>query len=81
MRHDELDAFLPNQIRLSRRWLTKKMDQIASLRVIPPAQKIDFDSGAFQRLFGLLDLNLKTPMRQKKWIQMIEKHAHCKTAD
>src|SRR4051812_1449263 len=78
MRDHEFNPFLPDQVWLSGCGMTEKMDHIASLRIVPPAQEFHFDSELLQRRFGLLDLNLKTTMREKKGIQVIEKHAHRK---
>jgi hypothetical protein len=48
------------------------MDDVAFLPLIPPLKKLNLHPGCNQRQPRLLDLYLKTPMSQGKWIRMIE---------
>ena len=52
----------------------KIVNQICLLAGIPPAEPIDIAAGMNQRLPGLFDLDLKSPVGQKKWVGMIKEN-------
>lgn len=76
MCEDKPNALPSRQMRQLSRWQSKKMDDVAALRGIPPPQKLDFNARLLEGTFGRLDLNLKSPMREQKGTGMIEENFH-----
>jgi hypothetical protein len=64
------------EINIRARGTAKKMNNISTLRFVPPTEKFYVDSNLFKRLLCFLDLNLKAAMRQKKWAGMINQNFH-----
>jgi hypothetical protein len=52
------------------------VDEVAGLSFVPPADEFDTHAEALQGLFGLIDLNLETTVREEKWVRMIEQNFH-----
>jgi hypothetical protein len=48
------------------------VEHIAGLRFVPPTQWLDLNADFLKGSPGLLDLNLRSPMRQRKWCLAVE---------
>ncbi|MEO7933690.1 MAG: hypothetical protein ABIT76_11085 [Chthoniobacterales bacterium] len=70
--HDDFHSFLMRKPDVAFIWPTKIMDDVPTLRIIPPADVFDFESDLFQSQLRLFDLGLKPTMRQEKWRVMVE---------
>jgi len=72
----EADFFLPGQTSVGQGRFAKKMDQIRTAGAIPPRQHLHLRAAANQGRFGLFDLNLGPPVRQRKGHMTIKGDFH-----
>ncbi len=58
-------------------WRTpKEVNQIATLRLIPPSHKLDIYRLTSQGFNCLPDLNLQPPVSKKEWLMVIYQYLH-----
>jgi hypothetical protein len=60
--HDVFHAFAVGQINMQRVCASEEMNDVTSLRVVPPAQILHLNADAFQSLPGSLNLDLESPV-------------------
>jgi hypothetical protein len=70
--HDYFESFALRQPDITFGRPPKEMDNVGFLIWIPPLKKFNFHPGCNHGQARLLDLDLKTPVSQKKRIRMIE---------
>jgi hypothetical protein len=73
---DDLHAFGVREIDIAFGRAAKKVDQVPVLALVPPAHVLDFHAIPLQRRLGLLDLDLKPAMRQRKGQRMVKEDFH-----
>jgi hypothetical protein len=74
--HHDLEFLLTRHLDVFDRRPAKVVDEVAGLSFVPPADEFDTHAEALQGLFGLIDLNLETTVREEKWVRMIEQNFH-----
>ena len=75
-RHDHLAALAVGKGDVVAGGPAGEMDDVAALRVIPPADVIRFNAGLLQRGLGLEELPFKAAMGQGKRQVMVEQDFH-----
>ena len=68
------------ELDVSLRGPAKVVDDVTTLAIVPPAQKLDLDAAGAERGRSLLDLDLEPAMRERKRGWMIKKNAHLQFA-
>src|SRR5215831_17683117 len=73
---DDLHTLLPRQLQRRRGQPPEMVQNISRLFIIPPPQRFNFNAGSLQRPPRLLDLNLSSAVRERKWHVAVKENPH-----